>query len=362
MKEYFHWLDLTRFLAALSVVITHATTLFLPEYEDLPVDDRNIIYHCILVVLKQGHMAVICFFILSGFFVGGRCLEKIMNKSISIKSYCIDRFVRIMLPLIPSLLLVFIMNNYLGRDICGWDYIGNLFSLQGIVCKPVSGPFWSLSYEVWCYIFMLGVALMFCERNDRSNIKICKSGGVFITLLCFTVFTLLKEVYIFIWFLGTICYFAYKNKLFSCVTTKKLWTCAVLIWLILSDIIIKMFFNIEEIRIVFELLFGFLFSLFILFLINNPPSLKKARKVDSWGMKLAKFSYTLYLSHYAILQFCASFWSRENRINMYSITGLLGSVAIAVFSAYILYFLGEKHTTIIKQTIKKIWLSKSLML
>jgi peptidoglycan/LPS O-acetylase OafA/YrhL len=176
MKSHLHWLDLARFIAALAVVITHATSLFLPEFENLPIEQRNIFTHMIFIALKQGHMAVLCFFILSGFFVGGRCIEKIIDKTMSIKSYCIDRFVRIMLPLIPSIILVFIVNNYLGKEVSLLCYLGNLFSLQGILCNPVTGPFWSLSYEVWSYVFMFGIALLCLSPLNKVN-KIKIRGG-----------------------------------------------------------------------------------------------------------------------------------------------------------------------------------------
>lgn len=47
--------------------------------------------------------------------------------------------------------------------------LGNLLNLQGICCKSLVSPFWSLSYEVWFYIVLgtLGLALIAKDGYKR---------------------------------------------------------------------------------------------------------------------------------------------------------------------------------------------------
>lgn len=174
-----------------------------------------------------------------------------------------------------------------------------------------------------------------------------------ILILCFIVFAILKVEYIFIWFLGTICYYAYKNNIYQSVIASRFYF--IVIALVLSDFAIKAFFSFESVKIVCELIFAFLFSHILLYLLYNPPMTSVGKWLDSIGTKLAKFSYTLYLSHYAILQLYASYFDRNNQITANSIFQLLSSVIFALVMAFLLYLIGEKHTYIVKTKLKILW-------
>jgi peptidoglycan/LPS O-acetylase OafA/YrhL len=168
------------------------------------------------------------------------------------------------------------------------------------------------------------------------------------------VFAILNVEYIFIWLLGAICYYVYVNNIYKPVILNRL-IYFIATALILSDLAIKVFFSVESVRIVCELIFAYLFSLTILYLLYNPPITTAAKWLDATGTKLAKFSYTLYLSHYAILQFYASCLDKNDQICIISIIQLLSGVLLSLVIAFLLYLIGERHTYIVKTKIKILW-------
>lgn len=160
MKQHYYWLDLIRFLAAFAVVMCHFRGAFFIDYTSLPTEEQNIANFIFFSSTRLGQEAVLIFFVLSGFLVGGKALERMMNGTFQGRGYCIDRFVRIMLPLIAVLLLYLPVRRYLGQPIQWRDWFGCLFSLQGIWTGACVEPLWSLAYEVWFYILVAGAYLL----------------------------------------------------------------------------------------------------------------------------------------------------------------------------------------------------------
>lgn len=351
VTKHYPWLDLVRFIAAFIVVISHSLMVFIPEYEDLPPANQNILIRGFMFLAKQGHFAVLCFFILSGFFVGGKTMEKIANQSFSWKSYSIDRSVRILLPLLSSLVLTFVVNTYLGIYHSSGSYFGNLLSLQGIVCEPVNGVLWSLSYEVWCYVIMLGIGIIYSNKSTQT----WGGGeiGILILISCFIVFTKLSVVYLFVWLLGLFCYKMHQKQMFSSITNSKRFIVLIILAMAIIDAIVKIKYSYLFIRYMGELIFSFLFSLIVLFLLKHEPQTYIQKKCEYWGNQLAKFSYTLYLSHYPILLLINSVFPKGENFNTYSLSLWFGSTLISLAVSYLSYLMAEKHTYAVKTLIRK---------
>ena len=130
-----------------------------------------------------GHQAVMVFFVLSGYFVGGSVLSGLRKGSFTWRGYATSRLTRLWMVLVPALLLTlgidltgthwnpdayagglhaFFLSGPLPGDPTVWDartLLGNLFFLQ-TVTVPVfgsNGPLWSLANEFWYYLlFPLG--------------------------------------------------------------------------------------------------------------------------------------------------------------------------------------------------------------
>ncbi len=171
-NNHFYWLDLIRFLAAFAVMACHFRGAFFSEYGLLPESQHNIFIFFFYFITRLGFEAVLIFFVLSGFLVGGKAIIRISNGDFKAKDYAIDRFVRIMLPLLASLILYLPICLYFDMPINVYSWIGSLFSLQGVLTGSAFETLWSLSYEVWFYILMFSIAIVWLKGNS-------KGGGIF---------------------------------------------------------------------------------------------------------------------------------------------------------------------------------------
>lgn len=97
-RQHFYWLDTLRFIAAFMVLLSHARNVFFPAFGDLPAGQQNVFSMAFTMFCRMGHEAVIIFFVLSGFLVGGRGWERIQNRTMNVGSYAIDRLSRIYPP------------------------------------------------------------------------------------------------------------------------------------------------------------------------------------------------------------------------------------------------------------------------
>ena len=145
-KSHFYWLDALRFVAAFMVLFSHTRNDYFMAYGDLPASQHGFVTFVFYTLGRLGHEAVVVFFVLSGFLVGGRCFERIQNGTMNVKSYLIDRFSRIYPPLITAIIFYYVTCLFIPTEHWEWGKaIGNLLNLQGVFCDSLVSPFWSLS-------------------------------------------------------------------------------------------------------------------------------------------------------------------------------------------------------------------------
>jgi peptidoglycan/LPS O-acetylase OafA/YrhL len=350
VKLHFYWLDLLRFLAAFIVFACHCRGYFMTEYALLPHSQQNIATKSFYFITRLGQESVLVFFVMSGFFVGGRALEKMMYAKINITSYFIDRFVRIFVPLITSLILVIIIDLVIGEQVPLIHILGSIFSLQGIWTNcTFNEPLWSLAYEVWFYV------LMGCFMSIFSNTK-TKILFFFIAIFVFMIFTKLNPMYLFIWILGTITYILpIKSSKYQIFYVIPIFILIILLQLTsasnvkLNNVWATNLLNYNFLCI----LFGGIFCLFIKHIINIKPT-KTGLKINNIGTKLASFSYTLYLSHVPILLLLRHLkYPKSSDVGIYSLMLYCCLLFIGLLMSYIIYLFSEKHTDAIKIIIKK---------
>jgi peptidoglycan/LPS O-acetylase OafA/YrhL len=173
-------LDMIRGVAALAVMVGHIRGLFFLAYPDLT--DPSPLVALLYVVTGLGHQAVMVFFVLSGFFVGGSVMAAVQRWSW--KRYLVNRFTRLYLVLLPALLLTSMVDYFAyrqpgghtyfdlpikqfnayplsGRDSMG-VFLGNALFLQGIVVPTFgsNSPLWSLANEFWYYLLFPTLVLV----------------------------------------------------------------------------------------------------------------------------------------------------------------------------------------------------------
>jgi peptidoglycan/LPS O-acetylase OafA/YrhL len=347
---HYFWLDLIRFLAALIVVLGHYRVAFFVEYGLLPATDKNLMVWIFYLVTRLGHEAVLVFFVLSGFLVGGKSIIKIREQRFHVKSYALDRSVRILLPLIGSLL--FIIPIYLvcniKIDILQW--LGNLVQLQGIFVEPVTGPLWSLSYEAWFYIFFGAIGVIFNSYIRGKKALICFA----ILLVCALIFTRLNPSYLFIWLSGALCY-AFRplkpNGIVLGFAILMSLTLLALLQLSYSSRTLSIAGHNQD---VLELCFAFCFSILICMIVEIRPSSKVTIAINRISVTLAAFSYTLYLTHYPLIGLFNHFGlKKSNNVNFHSLFMFLLAITLSIAVAYVVYWLFEKQTPAVKRWIIK---------
>jgi peptidoglycan/LPS O-acetylase OafA/YrhL len=182
MRERDEVLDLVRGVSAMIVLLAHVRGFVLVDYGE--VEGAGAFTRAFYFATGVHHEAVMVFFVLSGYFVGGSVLESLREGRFRPANYALARLSRLWVVLIPALLLTLGMDfagmrlnpgAYVGAyreafmsgpgavggsDLSGVAFVGNLLFLQTVEV-PVygsNGPLWSLANEFWYYVlFPLGV-------------------------------------------------------------------------------------------------------------------------------------------------------------------------------------------------------------
>jgi peptidoglycan/LPS O-acetylase OafA/YrhL len=157
-----------RWVAAFAVLIAHAGNLFISQ-SDIMTAPHGPGAYVWWFLTGFPHQAVIVFFVISGFLVGGNVIAKARRPEPFLTKYVVDRTTRIYLVLIPVISLGWCLDTA-GRHFLGgfgvYDspmFAGsfdlgllwpNLLNLQGIFFPAFgsNGPLWSLGCEFWYYI------------------------------------------------------------------------------------------------------------------------------------------------------------------------------------------------------------------
>jgi peptidoglycan/LPS O-acetylase OafA/YrhL len=207
-----------RWLGMLLVLGVHATGAFINFYDPMR---HDISYFAkawrFLISYPFGRQAVIGFFVMSGFLVGGQVLARLDSERPFLRDYFIHRIVRIYMVVMPATALTFIFDA-LGRNMfpdshgayANFDsnyelryLIGNLLNLQGILTKHYgsNGPLWSVAYEFWYYIlFPLLLAPMIVTLGQRRALT-CAFLSVF-AVFAITMRQIWFPFGLFLWVLG----------------------------------------------------------------------------------------------------------------------------------------------------------------
>lgn len=241
-----------------------------------------------------------------------------------------------------------------GGEIHWFNWLGNLFSLQGICVPTIIDPLWSLSYEVWFY-YLTGILGLFFISGTSSRFKIISLALLAIGM---GVFTKLSTHYLMIWLLGAFAYWTMPkqpNRSILWVAFAFLMGFVVLLQITSAT---NFLFDVQPTgllprRQILELLFGFAFCIFLQQLIQLQPVRKWTRKLNELGSRLAAFSYTLYLTHFLVLELLEKIGlPKSSRIEPLSLLWYTIEIVLALLTAYALYWFFEKRTEEVKKWLK----------
>ena len=220
-------LDLARWLAAFLVVVEHLRSFMFIDYGTG--GRMNLFGKAFYFMTGFGHSAVMIFFVMSGFLVGGKVLQRLSQGTFSWQKYAVDRSSRLYAVYVVALLLGGALDyigfhhfnqfglydeSFSGRiPVVNFNFHQNLspsvFGLNLIMCQTIlgpvfgsNGPLWSLANESWYY---LAGPLLFALLYLRGWRTATLSLGALAVLFWFLPGDIL--VYILVWLMGAGLYF-----------------------------------------------------------------------------------------------------------------------------------------------------------
>lgn len=348
-----HQLDSIRGFSAIMVLIGHAYTTFMYPTVKFGYTASGILTQT----------SVMIFFVLSGFLIGLSIKEnKRRNGRFSIKQYAFGRMNRVYPPLIASVLIVWLLNaasNFsfpsgsekfisipgYGSIRDGYEFsflqsIGSAAFLNGFLTSTPSsnGPLWSLSFEVWYYVFAASLAI----AKSRPALSVAL---IFLSLLITSRnldFFILAPVWACGFWMSTKTqnHFTSNNKAYFsafCIAS------IIFALTILTTISGEQTNRIEWTRnmTTCKLTGGAWFSLIMALILSGKLSIPKAFSAS------AKYSYTLYLIHFPVMLFM--FGCTQKLIvgnTAYSAIMYTASIMIIVFLSYSLSLIVENRALI----------------
>lgn len=179
-------LDHMRWIAALAVTFQHARALVMVDYQP----GEGPLASAVFFAAGFSHQAVIVFFVLSGYLIGGKTL-RLLREGASREQrlrFVQDRFVRIAIVLWPALLLSALVALIAPKTAVlttpGWSadlpdiaagstgkaWFAAALMLNELLVRtvPYNGPLWSLAYE-WTY-YVLAAAALFLVAREGSGL------------------------------------------------------------------------------------------------------------------------------------------------------------------------------------------------
>ena len=297
-------ISLLRGLAALQVAAAHVRAQFYPGLSTIA--DPGAGYQLLAFATGFAHQAVVIFFLLSGWLVGGSLMNK-LNEPHAMLSYAIDRVARLWIVLAPALLASLLIGIAIG-EIGPWraeggiperyapaTFAGNMVGLQDLAVPRYGGNFalWSLTYETWYYVlFPLGVLVL-----ARPGAFAKGSAAVAAALIAWHLNAAIM-LYFTLWLLGAGC-----SRIQIDASPPAKWALAGLYALAAVWFRLRGSNNIlVEASYVQDLLYSLLFLVLLCSLQSRlPPGDSFTCRLGRIGSFFAGFSFSLYVIHVPLI-------------------------------------------------------------
>jgi peptidoglycan/LPS O-acetylase OafA/YrhL len=297
-------ISLLRGLAALEVVAAHLRGQLYPSLRSL--EDPTLWYQALAFFTGFAHLAVVVFFVLSGWLVGGSLLNKLDQPRVMLW-YAVDRLTRMWIVLIPAFVLTLAIGTLTdGVDSSRISYspdneysvaafVGNLFGLQGIAVPRFGGNYslWSLANEMWYYALFPLLVLPFVGKSRAARYASAVAALVIASQLPFQI-----VLYFLVWLLGAVCS---RVQIDAGRTTRWL-----LVGVLLGMAVCFRLFGSTDVLVPESFAQDLVFSVVLLLVLSSlqfpsQPRRRGTRVAAAVGACLSPFSFTLYVVHFPLL-------------------------------------------------------------
>ena len=354
-------LDLLRGIAALLVLTSHLRIYLFQNYGDLDPAYHSLVTQAFYFATALGHQAVLAFFALSGYLVGGRVLCDLCAGGFDWTSYLSRRLIRLWIVIIPALLLTWALDvtgamltggiGYDGRfsslynsgppahggiahDIA--TFVGNVAFLQTIEVSYFgsNSPLWSLANELWYYVvFPLAAWLVLAAAPWQARLA---GAAILMSLIYF----LPSRLWIggAVWLAGAAAAWSTMQpghaSFWSSAATRAFALCALLSAVVLSKV---------PALVPGDVAFGLIVAaaLPVLALLPSPGGIYRRTARGA-----SEISYSLYLTHFPLLTLLV-FWSFGGTRFMPGVEGALvylALLAVAIIWAALVWWCFERNT------------------
>jgi len=358
-------LDAIRGVAALLVMFDHCHNLFFVDYGTaLRGTSHPHLMYLLYAFGSAGREAVVVFFVLSGYLIGGSVFRSLDQGRWSWKDYLTHRFVRLWLVLIPALVLCACWD--IGRLALGgahgtgllelaraegvtWKlFLSNVFFLQSVRTTTFGSDrvLWSLAAEFWYYmLFPLG--LLALRRGTRPGARLAYAAG----FLAVALFVNRPLIGLFpVWLYGVVLARVRPPRVGGAVR----WISAIVYMPCLF-----LFAMIPWPWRVFKMDYalGLLTALFLWVVLSATGRSNQGTAVAKGSRGLAGASYSLYLVHYPFLAFLSVLLGDQGR--WAPSTGHLAA-GMALSAAAVLYSFGVAACTEWHNDTVRRWVAERL--
>lgn len=361
-----------RWLSAGAVVVMHATALLLAQSDIMSAPHNIFEYFWWFVSNKEvGHKAVVGFFVISGYLVGGEAVRGVRSGQSFYYAYFLKRFARIYVVLIPALAFTFLIDvagaglfrkggfynepmfaGHFGADV----FALNLLSLQNILTEPYGTniPLWSLAVEVWYYIaFPLLLMPVTTHFSTRARLL----WFCFAVVVC-GYFSLVSTFFFWgfvIWIAGALTAIAPRPLMRSYWAALALFVVIIIpVRLLVRGPLVEAF---PSARTASDILCALTFANLLLTARFSTPRIFAA--LPPLRLEMTNFTYSLYLTHLPIVVFVraglenvAPGWALQNAtagnwLTMFSV------IAGAFAFAYVFSIATEAKTALFRQFLER---------
>ena len=361
-------ISLLRGLAAIEVAAAHLRSEFYPGLRTLP--DPSLWYQALAFLTGFAHQAVVVFFLISGWLVGGSLLNK-WGKPDALKLYAIDRFSRLWTVLVPTFLLMLAIGIVTGELNPGaFDasadnpysalvFAANLVGLQTILLPEYGGnyPLWSLANETWYYVLFPLLMLFFSTRHWQRRAWL---GAAMIGIALLLPWPVL--LYFSLWLLGA----GFSRVRVDCSAAGK---ALLLVLLVLMSVYFRLTGENDD-QTTDSYLQDLALSLPLLLLLS--ASLRRIEPDEHTNLRvrrlatfLSDFSFTLYVVHIPLLElmrYAGQAWMGQIEVKTDSLADLgvfVAMLVVLLLLSYGFYLLFEARTAAIRRMVKALLLGRT---
>ncbi len=360
-------ISLLRGIAAIEVAAAHLRNEFLPGMREM--SDPAPWYLALAFLTGFAHQAVVVFFLISGWLVGGSLWNK-YGKPQALALYAIDRLTRLWTVLVPTFVLMVAIGVVSGQlDPRKIDFspdnaysltvlLANLLGLQTISVPKFGGnyPLWSLANETWYYLLFPLLLLFLKGRAWPYRL----ATGLIIAVVA-ALLPLPMTLYFGIWLLGA----AFSRVRIDCSQGVR----AVIVCALLAFAVFFRLTGDNDDQTIASFPQDLLISIPVLLLLSASMgkanlSHRPVRHLHAVANVFSSFSFTLYVVHVPLLglmRYAGHAWFGKVQLGADRLLDLATYTAMLLFMllfAYGFYLLFEARTGAVRRIVKTVLLQK----